>query len=75
MGAEGVEVGHLTADAEAVAFLCIEAHPPCLRPLLQFVQVCLQLEMVLLDGDWLVEEGGSRPRTGVPVTSWQTANH
>ena len=51
MGAEGVElveVGRLTADAEDVAFLRIEAHPPCLRPLLQFIQVCLQLEIAYM---------------------------
>ena len=56
MGAEGVEVGRVTADAEDVAFLRIEAHPPCLHPLLQFIQVRLQLEMVLLVGDRSVEE-------------------
>ena len=49
-------MGRLTVDAEDVAFLRIEAHPPCLRPLLQFVQVCLQFEMVLLAGDRSVEE-------------------
>ena len=44
---EAVHMGHLTPGRQDIAFLCIEAHPPFLGPVLQVSQVFLQGDVVL----------------------------